>query len=431
LFIMKKRAAKASEPDDSLCCCEYVDRLGGRSHMASCCCDCEDLDEACDRWTKRKPQNPDSLSRVAATVTDRLRVPWISGAKKVDLSLIPPLILLPILLHIAALHYLLGIVVLTALPGMVLWYYYFTHRKKGRTLFFLSLALFSLFYMYYLFLTEVVPRGDVTNIQLGIITLGVSLTLLALVRTKKGPGYVKPGPADTHSTVTYHSPLPDIDSSYHNGSRHQVVIANRTSPAEQGAEPRTVAGGELEKDISRRNWCPFCKLVQPPRAGHCRICCACVLRLDHHCVWINSCVGQANHRSFLLTLFFFLLTSLYGISLVLRSVCPTQSLLTALLYCPDVYSQSSSALCYTCAWYSSIVTGGLLHLLVLQLINVSYNVTEREARIALRDKTGRSLFWGLIIDTGVYSRGFHSNWTEFLTMGETVEPKALKPTDLV
>ncbi|MCJ8745814.1 hypothetical protein PDJAM_G00134660 [Pangasius djambal] len=428
---MKKRANKALEPDNPLCCCEYVDRHGGRSHMAACCCDCEDLDEACDRWMKREPQNPDSLSQVASTVTDRLRVPWISGAKKVDLSLIPPLILLPILLHIAALHYLLGIIVLTALPGMVLWYYYFTHRKKGRTLFFLSLALFSLFYMYYLFLTEVMPRGDITNVQLGIITLGVVLTLIALVHTKKGPGYVIPSPADTHSTVTYHSPPPDVDSAYHNGSRHQVVIANRTSPAEQGAEPRAVAGGVLEKDSSRRNWCPFCKLVRPPRAGHCRICGSCVLRLDHHCVWINSCVGQANHRSFLLTLVFFLLTSLYGISLVLRSVCPTQSLLTALLYCPDVYSQSSSALCFTCAWYSSIVTGGLLHLLVLQLINVSYNVTEREARIALRDKTGHSLIWGLIIDTGVYSHGFRANWTEFLTMGEMLEPKALKPTDLV
>lgn len=237
------------------------------------------------RWMKRAPQKPESLSRVAATVTDRLRVPWISGAKKVDLSSIPPLILLPILLHIAALHYLLGIAVLTTLPGMVLWYYYFTHRKKGRTLFFLSLALFSLFYMYYLFLTEVVPRSDVTNVQLGIITLGVALTLIALVHTKKGPGYVRPSPADTHSTVTYHSVPPDVDSAYFNDSHHQVVITNRTSPGEQGAEPRAVEGGALEKDSGRRNWCPSCKLMRPPRAGHCRICCACVLRLDHHCVW--------------------------------------------------------------------------------------------------------------------------------------------------
>ncbi|XP_051971058.1 palmitoyltransferase ZDHHC23-B [Xyrauchen texanus] len=424
---MKKRSNRTRDKDDSLCCCEYVDRHGGRSHMAGCCCDCEDLDEACDRWMKKEPQKPDSLSRVVDTINDRLRVPWISGARQVDLSLIPPLILLPVFLHIAALHYLLGIVVLTALPVVVLWYYYFTHRKKGRTLFFLSLALFSLFYMFYLFLTEVVPRGYVNHLQLGAVITGVALTVISLINTKRGPGYVRPHPIDTHSTVTYHSPPPDIDATYLNGARHQVVIANRASPPEQNVEYGT-GQNSVEQ---RKNWCVVCKVVRPPRAGHCRVCGVCILRLDHHCVWINSCVGQANHCSFLLTLVFFLLTSLYGIGLVLRSVCPHQSVMIALFYCPDVYDQYSSALCFTCAWYSSIVTGGLLHLLVLQLINVSYNVTEREARLALRQKTGRSLLWGLIIDTGVYSRGFRSNWTEFLTLGKALEPLTPKPTDLV
>ncbi|XP_051969915.1 palmitoyltransferase ZDHHC23-B-like isoform X2 [Xyrauchen texanus] len=424
---MKKRSKRTLDQDDPLCCCEYVDRHGGRSHMAACCCECEDLDEACDRWMKRELQKPDSLSRVMDTINDRLRVPWISGARQVDISLIPPLILLPIFLHIAALHYLLGIVVLTAFPVLVLWYYYFTHQKKGRTQFFLSLALFSLFYIFYLFLTEVVPRGDVNRLQLGAVTMGVTLTVISLINTKRGPGYVRPLPIDTHCTVTYHSPPLDIDATYLNGARHQVVIANHTSPPEQTGD----SGIGPERVEQRRNWCAVCKLVCPPRAGHCRICGVCILRLDHHCVWINSCVGQANHRSFLLMLVFFLLTSLFGISLVLRSVCPHQSLMIALFYCPDVYNMYSSALCFTCAWYSSIVTGALLHLLVLQLINVSYNVTEREARLALREKTGRSLLWGLIIDTGVYFQGFRSNWTEFLTMGKTVVPPTPKPTDFL
>ncbi len=65
------------------------------------------------------------------------------------------------------------------------------------------------------------------------------------------------------------------------------------------------------------------------------------------CVRINSCVGQANHCSFLLTLLFFLLTSLYGISLVLRSVCPEQNVMTALFYCPDVYNQFRCGSKYT------------------------------------------------------------------------------------
>ncbi|XP_056594150.1 palmitoyltransferase ZDHHC23-B isoform X1 [Triplophysa dalaica] len=426
---MKKQSHKALDQEDPLCCCEYVDRHGRRSHMAACCCDCEDLDDAFDRWIKKEPLKADSLTRLVATINDRLRLPWISGARRFDHSLIPPLILLPVFLHIASWHILLGIIVLTTLPVLVILYYYFTHRKKGRTLFFLSLAVFSLFYMFYLFVAEVVPRGDVNHIQLGAVTTGVALTVISLINTKRGPGYVRPLPTDTHSTVTYHNPPSDIDAAYLNGARHQVVIANRVSAPDRTGESGTASVEPREGQ--KRDWCSVCKVVRPPRAGHCRICGVCILRLDHHCVWINSCVGQANHSSFLLTLVLFVLTSLYGISLVLRSVCPQQSLIIALFYCPDVYNQYSTALCFTCAWYSSIVTGGLLVLLVLQLINVSYNTTQREVRLALREKTGRTLLWGLIVDTGVYCRGFISNWEEFLTMSNALEPPNPKPTDLV
>ncbi|TMS16182.1 Palmitoyltransferase ZDHHC23 [Larimichthys crocea] len=51
---MKKRANKVPEEDETLCCCEYVNRVGERSHVAACCCDCEDLDDVCDRFLKRE-----------------------------------------------------------------------------------------------------------------------------------------------------------------------------------------------------------------------------------------------------------------------------------------------------------------------------------------------------------------------------------------
>lgn len=228
---------------------------------------------------KREPQKPESLSQIAEVVSDRIRVPWLrGGAQKIDLTVIPPLILLPGLLHLAALHFLLGVVVLTALPVLVLWYYYFTHRKKGRTLFFLSLALFSLGYMYYLFISEVLPRGGVGQVEVVGISSGVVLTLLALLHTKRDPGIVRPNKEGIHSTVTYHSPLPDRDSSLNGGSQNvSMTVTNRAGPSEQDGSELNESGG--------RNWCSACRVVRPPRAGHCRICGVCVLRLDHHCVW--------------------------------------------------------------------------------------------------------------------------------------------------
>lgn len=94
-------------------------------------------------------------------------------------------------------------------------------------------------------------------------------------------------------------------------------------------------------------------------------------------------------------------------------------------------SCSSTALCFTCAWYSSIVTAGLLHLLLVQVINISYNVTEREARLALRNKSARSTCCGLVVDTGIYSHGFTANWAEFMQMVDKVDDPSSAPRNLV
>ncbi|KAF7670383.1 hypothetical protein LDENG_00299650 [Lucifuga dentata] len=356
------------------------------------------------RWLKGKPQTGCHSPVLGAMI------------ENLEISMVPALVLLPLLLRVAALHYLLGVIILTALPVLILWYYYATHRKRRRTIFFLTLSLYSLIYMYYLFITEILPRGDISQLQLCTVTSGMLLTIIFLIRTKRGPGFVRTSSDDTHCQ----GQEVNKDPSQLKGSV-QSVVPSSGSAAEQWTQIQT----------AKWSRCPVCKIVRPPRAGHCRTCGYCVLRLDHHCIWINSCVGLANHRSFLLTLLVFLVTSLYGISLVLRSLCPRQHLMTALFYCPGVYGQYSTSLCFTCAWYSSIVTGGLLYLLVLQVLNISFNVTEREAQLALRNKTGQRRLCGLVMDTGEYSRGFYHNWLQFLTMTDaSVIPRSTH-TDVV
>ena len=41
-------------------------------------------------------------------------------------------------------------------------------------------------------------------------------------------------------------------------------------------------------DADEWTWCDKCERERPPRTHHCRICQCCVLKMDHHCQWINS-----------------------------------------------------------------------------------------------------------------------------------------------
>ena len=48
-------------------------------------------------------------------------------------------------------------------------------------------------------------------------------------------------------------------------------------------------------------WCGHCAsyVTDTPRTKHCHECRKCVQGFDHHCVYLQSCVGSANYRTFL------------------------------------------------------------------------------------------------------------------------------------
>lgn len=63
--------------------------------------------------------------------------------------------------------------------------------------------------------------------------------------------------------------------------------------------------------------CVTCRVAKPLRAKHCRRCDRCVYRMDHHCPWVDNCVGAGNYRSFFL---FITLGSVMSVAYVILSV---------------------------------------------------------------------------------------------------------------
>lgn len=76
-------------------------------------------------------------------------------------------------------------------------------------------------------------------------------------------------------------------------------IPRTTSRTEQKYLIRTLLDA---KKFDEQNYCIMCSIRKPLRSRHCRRCQRCIAKQDHHCPWVNNCVGINNHRHFLLYL---------------------------------------------------------------------------------------------------------------------------------
>ncbi|CCF49310.1 hypothetical protein NDA11_007212 [Ustilago hordei] len=110
------------------------------------------------------------------------------------------------------------------------------------------------------------------------------------------------------------------------------VLGNSTyeSGRQSLADPEDPLATPIQRVLRIRNqtvkvkWCETCGTYRPPRSSHCRVCDNCVENIDHHCTYLNTCIGRRNYVSFMV----FLLTSILSALWVVGCTATRMVLLT-------------------------------------------------------------------------------------------------------
>ncbi|KAK3672115.1 palmitoyltransferase akr1 [Recurvomyces mirabilis] len=163
-----------------------------------------------------------------------------------------------------------------------------------------------------------------------------------------------------------------------------------TMTADPGYIPKGSSRGQTRKTIeelvehaafNEAHFCAACLIRKPLRSKHCRRCGRCVAREDHHCPWVDNCVGVNNHKHFIL----YVMCLIMGICLIIRltiayiEILPEPTELHCTLLKDELCAEFSKdpLTIITSAWAALQLTWTFM-LLFVHLTQIARNITTYE-----------------------------------------------------
>lgn len=137
-----------------------------------------------------------------------------------------------------------------------------------------------------------------------------------------------------------------------------------------------------QRKFDEPNFCVTCMTRRPLRSKHCKQCKRCTAKHDHHCPWVDNCVGINNHRHFVL----YVLTMAAGVVifdwLVLQylNVLPHPADETCIVLSAELCAVlNSDPFTIDLAIWASLQLVWVTMLLVVQLVQIMRGLTTYEA----------------------------------------------------